>query len=141
MGRGSHAKSPLRRAGCPTPARVHSVTSGELGTFLPGHLEQEVSGGGRRAASSALPKKHLLPIPHLSPSRLLGSWSSVRVLQRRCSPVPSIQMYMAWTFSPCGSFMYMCLMALLRWELAEVAMAAELARAVLQGGCQNQSQM
>lgn len=77
------------------------------------------------------------PAPALSPSRLLGSWSSVRVLQRRCSPVPSIQIYMAWTFSPCGNFMYMCLMALLRWELAEVAMAAVLMRGFLQGGIRN----
>lgn len=46
--------------------------------------------------------------------------------------MPSIQMYMAWTFSPCGSFMYMCLMALLRWELAEVAMAADRTREFLQ---------
>lgn len=65
MGHGSHAKSPLRRAWCPTPAVALNVTSGELGTFLPGHLEQEVSRGGRRAASSALPKK--APTPNLAP--------------------------------------------------------------------------
>lgn len=63
MGHGSHAKSPLRRAWCPTPAMALNVTSGELGTFLPGHLEQEVSRGGRRAASSALPKKAPTPNP------------------------------------------------------------------------------
>lgn len=51
--------------------------------------------------------------------------------------MPSIQMYMACTFSPCGSFMYMCLMALLRWELAEVAMAAVLTRGFLQGTTTN----
>lgn len=51
--------------------------------------------------------------------------------------MPSIQIYMAWTFSPCGNFMYMCLMALLRWELAEVAMAAVLTRGFLQGGIRN----
>lgn len=54
--------------------------------------------------------------------------------------MPSIQMYMAWTFSPCGSFMYMCLMALLRWELAEVAMAADRTREFLHGGCKSQPQ-
>lgn len=52
---------------------------------------------------------------------LLGSESSVLVLHRSPSPVPSIQMYMAWTLSPWGSSMYCCLTALLKLALADVA--------------------
>lgn len=55
------------------------------------------------------------------PSMLFGSESSVLVLQRSPSPVPSIQMYMAWTLSPCGRSMYCCFTALLRVALADVA--------------------
>lgn len=53
---------------------------------------------------------------------LLGSESSVLVLHLSPSPVPSIQMYMACTLSPCGSSIYWRLTSLLNWELADVAM-------------------
>lgn len=55
------------------------------------------------------------------PSMHLGSESSVLVLHRSPSPVPSIQIYIAWTFSPWGSCMYCCLTALLKVALADVA--------------------
>lgn len=55
------------------------------------------------------------------PSMLLGSESSVLVLQRSPSPVPSIQTYMTWTLSPWGSSMYCCLTALLSSALADIA--------------------
>lgn len=58
---------------------------------------------------------------HILPSMVLGSKSKVLVLQRSPSPVPSIQMYMAWTLSPWGRFMYCCLTSLFSLELAEVA--------------------
>lgn len=56
------------------------------------------------------------------PLMLFGSKSRVLVLQRRLSPVPSIQMYMTCTLSPCGSAMYCCFTTLLSCELADVAM-------------------
>ena len=59
----------------------------------------------------------LVPLP----SMLLGSESSVLVLHRRPSPVPSIQMYMARTLSPWGSSMYRCFTTLLKQALADVA--------------------
>lgn len=51
----------------------------------------------------------------------LGSQSRVLVLHRSPSPVPSIQMYIAWTLSPWGSSMYWCLTALLKLALDDVA--------------------
>ncbi len=56
------------------------------------------------------------------PSMVLGSESRVLVLHLNPSPVPSIQMYIAWTWSPWGRSMYCCFTVLLSVELAEVAM-------------------
>lgn len=53
--------------------------------------------------SSQIPRQrrdYVTTFIHRLPSMLLGSESNVLVLQRRPSPVPSIQMYMAWHWSP-----------------------------------------
>lgn len=42
-----------------------------------------------------------------SSSIVFGTESRVRLLERRCSPVPSIQTYIAWHFPPQSSFKYL----------------------------------
>ena len=56
-------------------------------------------------------------------SGLVGSSLTVLVLQRRCSPVPSTQMYMAWMLSPWSRDMYLASIGLLL--LSSIALLLE----------------